>query len=231
MRTWRNKPREAFTLIIEATVTKNGKETKLPVPDAPANLLRPWLADKMEGEKLWPGLWHDDAAEMLRKDLKAAGIEYETKAGVLDFHATRHTAITQGSRVMNVVDLKAFARHAKIETTMRYVHTQDQALRNGVEKLPSIGVSNGTPMLFQSRSKKCDHKCDRAGVSETQVGSTSSKNWQSNEKSRNDTTPCKSKGLASKDIDCHQRARRGSNPQPPDRQSATSIVNYCKCMI
>lgn len=36
----------------------------------------------------------------------------------------------------------------------------------------------------------------------------------------NDTTPCNCKGLSSTDIEMHQRARRDSNPQLPDRQSA-----------
>jgi len=72
--------------------------------------LRPWLAAKPKGIKLWPGKWYREAAEMLRKDLAAAGVAFETKDGVFDFHATRHTAITRGSRVMPIVDLKMFAR-------------------------------------------------------------------------------------------------------------------------
>src|SRR5207247_286602 len=104
---------EGMTLSIDASETKNGKEAKLPVPEALAENLRPWLADMPKGTKLWSGNWYQEAAEMLRKDLGAAGVQEETKDGVLDFHATRHTAITRGSRVMPVVDLKAFARHSK----------------------------------------------------------------------------------------------------------------------
>ena len=40
------------------------------------------------------------------------------------------------------------------------------------------------------------------------------------ENPRNDATPRVLKGLSSLDIDCLQRARRDSNPQPPDRQSS-----------
>jgi integrase len=68
---------------------------------------------------------------MLRVDLAQADVAVKTKEGTLDFHATRHTAITRGSRIMPVVDLKAFARHATIETTMKYVHTDEQQLRSG----------------------------------------------------------------------------------------------------
>ena len=100
---------DGMTLIIDASETKNGKEAKLPVPDSLADILRPWLAGKPKDAKLWPGNWYREAADMLRKDLAEGGVEEETKDGVLDFHAARHTAITRGSRVMPVVDLKAFA--------------------------------------------------------------------------------------------------------------------------
>jgi integrase len=216
---------DGMTLIIEASQTKNGKEAKTPVPQALAEILRPWLATKLEGQKLWPGNWYEDAAEMLRKDLAAAGVEEETKDGVLDFHATRHTAITRASRVMPVVDLKTFARHAKIETTMKYVHTDEQQLREGVDRLPAIGGTDGAAPTNtrgpDDRSKKSVRKCVRAGVSKRQVPSSSGNNGHVNRTFGNDTTPCRGKGLSSFDIDGLQRARRDSNPQPPDRQSGT----------
>ncbi len=122
-----------MTLIVDASATKNGKEAKIPVPPALADILRPWLAIKPDREKLWPGKWYREAAEMLRKDLAIAGVEEETKDGKLDFHATRHTAITRGSRVMPMVDLKVFARHAKIETTMKSVHSDEEELGESVD--------------------------------------------------------------------------------------------------
>ncbi len=216
---------DGLSLIIDASATKNGKEAKLPVPQAPADTLRPWLATKPKGARLWPGNWYREAAEMLRKDLAAAEVDEKTKDGVLDFHATRHTAITRGSRVMPIVDLKTFSRHSKIETTMGYVHTDKQELREGVDKLPAIGEADSATLTNQhgsdNRSEKSVHKCVRAGVSKTQVGSFAGNNGHSNRKSRNDATPRILKGLSSFDIDCLQRARRDSNPQPPDRQSGT----------
>jgi hypothetical protein len=212
---------DGLTLIIDATETKNSKEAKIPVPQALADMLRPWLAGKRKGAKLWPGNWYREAAEMLRKDLAVAGVEFETNDGRLDFHATRHTAITRGSRVMPVVDLKTFARHGKIETTMRYVHTDKQELRDEVDTLPAIGGGALTAdnNLSKNASEKSVRKCVRAGVSKRQVEASSGNNGHSNGKSRNDATPCRGKGLSSIDIDFHQRARRGSNPQPSDRQS------------
>jgi integrase len=207
---------DGMRLVIEPGNTKNRKEAKIPVPKTLAEILKPWLAKKPKGQRLWPGKWYRNGAEMLREDLSVAGVEYETKDGFLDFHATRHTAITRGSRVMPVVDLKTFARHAKIETTMRYVHTDEKQLRDQVELLPLIGAINPTPRT--SDAKKSDHKCDHASGSTRQHAS--SRRTQS-PRSGNDTTPCMGKGLSSSDSDCHQRGRRGSNPQPPDRQSGT----------
>jgi hypothetical protein len=82
-------------------------------------------------------------------------VKYETKEGFLDLHATRHTAITRGSRVMPVFDLKTFARHAKIETTMRYVHTDEEQLREQVELLPPVGKA--APLTAGPRCEKSDH--------------------------------------------------------------------------
>jgi hypothetical protein len=93
------------------------KDGSVPFRGWLAEILRPWLAKKPKGNKLWPGNWYEEAAEMLRNDLAAAGVEEETKDGVLDFHAMHHTAITRGSRVMLPVELKNFARHATFETT------------------------------------------------------------------------------------------------------------------
>jgi hypothetical protein len=154
---------------------------------------------------------------MLRQDLAAAEIEYKTKDGFLDFHATRHTAITRGSRFMLPIDLKNFARHAKIETTMGYVHSDEKALHQQIDLLPLVGKR--APVIDNRKSENGDQKCDQHSGSDSQHVSSSRINCHSSE---NETTPCKDKELSSKDSDCHQRARRDSNPQPPDRQSSKS---------
>jgi hypothetical protein len=121
------------------------------------------LAKKPKRKRLWPGRWYREAAEMLRKDLDQAGIEYKTNEGYLDFHATRHTAITRGSKVIRIVDLKTYARHAKLETTMRYCHTDTHELREQVNALPTIGANNAAPAddknVAGDGSKKCVRKC------------------------------------------------------------------------
>jgi hypothetical protein len=208
---------------VAAAYSKHRREDSVPVPVALADVLEPWLATKQAGKRLWPTAWHVNAAEMLRHDLLEAGIEYETEEGFFDFHATRHTGITRGSRVMRIDQLRVFARHAKIETTMGYVHTDAAELRVRTDLLvPPHGSGGGeaiaTRTLDSARRSERDQKRDRAGVAGGQVLSSA---VIETTPPLNDTTPCKCRGLSSTDTDCHQRERRGSNPQPPDRQSGT----------
>ena len=68
---------------------------------------------------------------MIKKDLEAAGIAYETVDGIADFHAAgRHTYITQLLRSgVSVPEAKELARHSDVNMTMRYTHIgiDDQA--------------------------------------------------------------------------------------------------------
>ncbi len=77
---------------------------------------------------------------MLRVDLEAAGIPSQADHGsYFDFHATRHTGITRGSKVMQIDQLRQFARHSQIEMTMRYVHADADDLRERADRLSAPG--------------------------------------------------------------------------------------------
>ncbi len=75
------------TATVPAGYTKNGREEVQPLPPALAARLRPWLATLPPGRPVFP--LSDRAAEMMRVDLEAAGIPYETEEGVADFHSLR----------------------------------------------------------------------------------------------------------------------------------------------
>ena len=210
-----------MTLRVAAAYSKHRREDNLPLPTALWSVLNPWLKKKPAGERLWPGNWHEDAAAMLRVDLEAANIRYQADDGsYLDFHATRHTGITRGSKVMQIDQLRQFARHSKIEMTMRYVHTDADELRERADRLSAPGCQSADDSGRGSvrRTGKCDHNCDHGCGPKSQRASSSRSEMQ---RSRNDTSPCKCKGLSSTDTECLKRGRRGSNPQPPDRQSGT----------
>src|SRR5688572_33339529 len=121
---------------------------------------------------------------------------------------------------MQVDQLRQFTRHSKIEMTMRYVHPDADELRERADRLSAPGCqsadvsSRGTVR----RKEKCDHECDHGCGSNSQRASSTR---ISSHSTRNDTSPCRCKGLSSTDTECLKRGRRGSNPQPPDRQSGT----------
>ena len=64
---------------------------------------------------------------MLRGDMEAAGVAYEDATGrVLDFHALRHTFVTNVAATgANVRDVQAVARHLSVTLMMdRYAHPE-----------------------------------------------------------------------------------------------------------
>ncbi len=79
------------TITVRAAYTKNDKDAVQLIRHDLADLLRPWLAKKELGK---PGLvLPEKTAKMLRVDLAAAGIPYETKDGVVNFHGLRASYI------------------------------------------------------------------------------------------------------------------------------------------
>ncbi len=115
--------------------SKRRREDVLPVPVGLAGILRPWLAIKPAGARLWPGSWHRGSAGMMRQDLAVVEIPYETSDGVADFHAARHTGITRSADHLSVTQLRTFARHAKVQTTQGYLHADADDLRQAVNQV------------------------------------------------------------------------------------------------
>jgi hypothetical protein len=106
-----------------------------------AKALRSFLDGKTDGNAVWPGKWHEDAAEMLRIDLQAANIPYRDEEGrVADFHALRHSYITHLERSGVSPKLaQELARHSDIRLTMNvYTHARLHDLAGAVEGLPAL---------------------------------------------------------------------------------------------
>lgn len=123
-------------------------------------------------EPLFPGTWPDRAAKMLRHDLKAARtnwlnqaaadeeraerersdyLKYETDDGRADFHALRHTFISNlAASGVHPKLAKELARHSTISLTMdRYTHVGLVDMNAALESLPGIPE---TPEAQRSRS-------------------------------------------------------------------------------
>jgi integrase len=80
------------TATVPACYTNNGKEATQPLPPVLAERLAPWLATLPPGRPVFK--MPERTAEMIRRDLAAAGIPYETPSGVVDFHALRAAYIS-----------------------------------------------------------------------------------------------------------------------------------------
>lgn len=127
--------------------TKNGAEAVLPLRRDVVEMLTDWLADKPEGQSVWSGKWASQrhGAEMIRIDLTAAHVDYEdTQGRVVDFHALRHTFISNLARAgVHPRSAQILARHSTIDLTMNvYTHINMSDLADDIESLPTVAEAN-----------------------------------------------------------------------------------------
>ena len=197
------------------------------VPETLLSSLQLWLRDKLARQPLWPGSWARNAAAMLRRDMEEAGLEYKTPEGFADFHALRHTAITRAGEVMSLPELRQFSRHSKVDTTMLYVHVDGETLQSKLDLLPALGHVAVETSSIVSREDDltigetpaalpCDRECDRPMAPD---GQSSAPIVIAGDWTKNEITSARGGGYLSAVTIRQQRGRRGSNPQPPDRQS------------
>lgn len=122
-------------VVLEARYSKNRKEQRKFLPPEVAAQVAEYIKDRDPKEFVWPGSWAQDAAEMLRIDLAAAGIPHKTDEGVLDFHAFRNTSITwlleSGTPIYLV---QRHADHASPAQTMRYARPKRDNLDDAISR-------------------------------------------------------------------------------------------------
>jgi integrase len=137
------------TASLPARIDKAKRPVIQPLPLFLVDGLRAYLVGKPIGSPVWPGTttsgWLDRAAQMLAKDLEAAGISYVVKGAdgplYADFHALRHSFITfleqSGASPKTAQEL---ARHSDIRLTLgRYTHANLSSLADAVQRLPLPG--------------------------------------------------------------------------------------------
>ncbi len=148
-------------VVLPATLTKNKKAVRQPLPSDVAETLRLYLAGRQAGQPVWPGNWTDNAADMLRIDLDAAGVPYvvEGPGGPLhaDFHSLRHSFISlldkSGASLKVAMQL---ARHSDPKLTMaRYGRAQLHDLGRAVDRLPTF-TGSSAPEAQQARATGTD---------------------------------------------------------------------------
>ena len=111
------------TVVCKAGYAKNGKTATQPLPAEIAEALAGYLTGRPPRQPVWPGSWHERAADMLRLDLDAAGIPYEVEGpdGPLfaDFHALRHSYVALLDRAgLTLKQAMQLARHSDPKLTM-----------------------------------------------------------------------------------------------------------------
>ena len=247
------------TAAVEAAYSKRRRKDIQPLRPDLARMLAQWLARRHEEStekpatlplrragsrtgqadeatpeaKLWPGKWYRDAAEMLRADLSAAGIEYEDAAGrVFDFHALRHMFISSlAAAGVHPKVAQTLARHSSITLTMdRYTHLAVADVAGALEDLPGLpDVDQESRRLQDTGTGGADGlSCTKSLSSVSICGPrvSASVRMEGAKKGRQETPkPLDSQGFTA----CFtgsdsQRGRRDSNPQPPDRQAESDIT-------
>jgi integrase len=99
------------------------------------------------------------AARLFQFDLAAAGIAYRDESGrVADFHALRHTFITNlANGVVHPKTAQTLARHCTISLTMdRYSHTLREQEAEALAALPDLDRRAAIPLAATgTEARRC----------------------------------------------------------------------------
>ncbi|MBK8205178.1 MAG: tyrosine-type recombinase/integrase [Planctomycetes bacterium] len=131
------------SVTVAARHAKNRKAATLPLRPVMAGLLAHHVANMLPGAMVFSAMPQSNhTAEMLKADLAAANIEYEVENQFADFHALRHTFITNLARAGVMPNVaKELARHSTITLTMDYyTHTSLGDHAAAAAKLPDLDV-------------------------------------------------------------------------------------------
>lgn len=126
---------------IRAESAKGKRTESVPLPAHLAAVLRPWLAAKPAGRRLWPGDWaaNRGQADWLARDVRRAGIaERDERGETLTFHGLRAYYVTRCIEAgATVAELKELARHRDISTTIaHYSRVSGIRLQGVADRLP-----------------------------------------------------------------------------------------------
>jgi integrase len=119
---------------VEARDSKGKRVEPVPVPGHLVEVLRPWIAAKPAGTRLWPGRWAElrQQGDWLARDLRRAGVaELDARGRRVTFHSLKRRYVVGLIRAGGQVDeVRRLARHTDARTTFGY-YTD--------ENLPDLG--------------------------------------------------------------------------------------------
>jgi integrase len=134
------------TVLGKSCYTKNGKEAIQPLAPSLAIRLRTWLAMRPPGKPVFDPMTRR-TAEMIRVAREAAGIPYETDAGVADFHSLRGDFISYlVSSGASVRTCQTLARHSTPSLTIGiYAKASLHDINGAVGALPDLTTPKVAP--------------------------------------------------------------------------------------
>jgi integrase len=155
------------TVSVGAAQVKSRRASTLPLRPGTAASLREHCRRVLPAARAFRMPKSTHTAEMIRADLKSAGIPYRDDAGrYADFHALRHTFLTNlANSGVHPKTAQALARHSDINLTMsRYTHSLLEEQWEAVQRLPNLDVeeegralstgTNGGPVLGSCLAKQ-----------------------------------------------------------------------------
>ena len=130
---------KACIVTLAGAYTKNKKLAELDLKPKMAAEIEAFLAGRLPSASAFA--MPNSASRMIKVDLDAAGIAYRDDGGrVADFHALRHTFITNLARAgVHPSDAQTLARHSTITLTMdHYTHTLRKDHKQIINALPDL---------------------------------------------------------------------------------------------
>jgi integrase len=132
------------TVTVEAKDAKGKRAEPIPLPDHVVERLRPWLAQKHPGARLWPGYWARQRKQIhwLERDLKRAGVaERDERGRRVTFHSLKRrfviSLIQAGGKIH---EIRRMARHRDVRTTLNYYVDENLSdLGALANRLPALG--------------------------------------------------------------------------------------------
>ena len=133
------------TITVEGEGAKSFQTRTVPLSKSAHRTLREWWMQ--QGQPKTGLVFTIDGGRIDRLDkayhgvLVKAGIDrVNAKGQRLNWHSLRHTFGTlAGAAGVDIVTLKDLMGHADIKTTMRYLHTDEERKRAGIEQMEAMG--------------------------------------------------------------------------------------------
>ncbi|MHC4397229.1 MAG: tyrosine-type recombinase/integrase, partial [Planctomycetota bacterium] len=131
------------TVHVEAADSKGKRADDLILNNATAAEIKTFLTSRKPTAPAFNLPVNSHAAQMLRADLEAAGIEYTDAAGRdCDFHSLRHTFITNLFLAgVPATVVQRLARHKDLKTTLKYSHVSYDSEVAAIQKLRDLTVT------------------------------------------------------------------------------------------